>query len=543
MVELTQRAFMLHQKALGEIDSDDATRSPVEVIMRALPPSRAWGEIDRRLKEPPTKDFDEYDRLLLRMMMAALQSDLSTSLELIEQTRKLWMDNLEFHCTDLAFLLTTLDDWERTVKKEYGSDGDRIAAFREELLEAQKAYLGGKRFMMVEWIPELEDADEKVIRPLLEIYLSLPKARILRGKSLIRARQVLLESPTLLSSDHWAYAHPEEAPELYERMVLEIPTQSPETPERVKLELDAINRLLRTGDFETAQIKIDEIVMTRGVQAIFGVSWPDREESVELLELHLKRNPALPWWNAYARLSRLYQKAEQAEQLMVELLQKPRLSPVLRQPLQMAYITHLLAMERHEDAVKEFQNLLKGPATPTTLMMSFRLSKLGRLAGNQAWEEEGLKVFMNSIDKAGSSLLDLATMALLRHQRVEEAETYLKAQLAKYEASDRERARAVENAASKERGRTREFIPSAPQVLHCLAYVYFSTDRFEELLKLVDESSSWQTLDLKSVVTRVSFERSLPSMVGLSLMHMGRHQEALNLAKSLIDRNPNEDEG
>ena len=261
----------------------------------------------------------------------------------------------------------------------------------------------------------------------------------------------------------------------------------------------------------------------------------------------LKDNPECPFWRDYVQVAAHSGHADEALQLVRATLQRGDLNKRTREELTGLLPTALLANDEVDEAVKELRQGFTNTTTGSgqyrdeETQPALRLAALGNLLNRSDWLEEGLilarKHMTNETEPQARMLFasHLAQM-LISLDRGPEAEDVLSVCLRK----------AVQSSGQQNSSYDGMERLSAAPILAELVRVYHRAGRYEDVLRLLDESPDWGAPDLIQADRLTEYDLfeegghhdrlPLSHFVASALVKVGRKAEGMKIADQLLEQ-------
>jgi tetratricopeptide (TPR) repeat protein len=266
----------------------------------------------------------------------------------------------------------------------------------------------------------------------------------------------------------------------------------------------------------------------------------------------LKDNPECPFWSEYVRVAAHAGHANEALQLVRTTLDRSGLSSRRRRELTNLLPTALLANDEIDEAVTELRHSFTNSSQAATgddeeTQPALRLARIGKLLNRTNWLEEGLAIarknLTNETGPDSRPNLDTELAQILTEiGRGAEAEEVLAITL-------RQAIQASQQTQNRFDGMNRS---QAASMLVELVKLYHHAGRYEDVLRVLDDSPNWGAPDLLQLDSLSSYsyyrvrghyiaELPVSYYAAAALAKVGRKAEATKILDHLFEQHAGSD--
>jgi tetratricopeptide (TPR) repeat protein len=371
---------------------------------------------------------------------------------------------------------------------------------------------------------------------------------------------------------------------LYEGMAKKFPTNVM-TWDRSNADAVYLLNLIAAGRAEdAAKTAMDAVARKKGMRLNLTGEVLDNMQKQGLgaqvlafLREMLTRDPSLPFWDDFIRLSAQESASTGALEFLEAAMNNPKLGAASRAEIQFHHEKALLAADKVEEGIGVLRGLIQaGPRSGAVdgekkaeelekqwaqlgvklspdmvrqyqarafgqsdsgvgahLQLCLRMSQLGTLLGRPQLAEEGMAAAMASLAKEPADpfvgVPEMMVQRLVELNRAPEAEAMIMEALV----------RSVTAQANERRIGGRE--ANSSNLLTALAWLYQRSGRSADVVKLIDESTLWGQPDLADLVTLNYAGTPLSLTVAQAFAALGRKDEARKIALRTLQEYPGKD--
>jgi len=552
-------------------------------LLEALPSPAAWAELAKAIESrPPGEGAQALHELGLRLLAHTLTGDAAkrrddvTALEVLAAKAK----------SNQAYFYNSLfEELSRSIVAQQDNP-DAVLQTLESKLAAQQSQEGYQSDLQIPDLVALvgpEKAEAFLRRALVKSKSPLQIGEATATAAL--AQKLALQLVKELKTPQWSLVNSLDTVDLYEAMdkrfatteTNEVPVAMPGLP-AMPLPTETF------GNYEKQTARVyyllgliahrrtsDAVKVAKQFEKDNNAYFP--EDAIREMErggftsqlndfFHdlLQQSPELPFWDEYVQLAAHADKTAEMVKLVQTTMAKPDLSKGQRMQLQQLLYQALLASDDVDAGVAELRRLLvQTNKQPAALQRSyaredrdalaFKLAQIGHLLNRPEWQEEGIAVAKEAVQKPdvseysywGNSSAILLAKFLEDLNRGPEAESVLALALSNV---------VVQQKRAESPGYGDRSTP-ATQILAALAQLYHQAGRDADVLHLFDQAPYWGVKDLAKLNTgRIDLEelvdnfshKHTPVPVGYylasALAKTGHSVEARKLLDALFIQSP-----
>ncbi|HEY0982847.1 tetratricopeptide repeat protein [Schlesneria sp.] len=567
-------------KATSNLSSSVHEDIEVGKLIDALPPPAAWPDLVQMIDTRPIQgsEREQINAIALRMLghrllgrMDLFKEDLERGLRIVDPAKGGNGRGGLFTAITNMFQSKDADDYFRDFAfvrlRELQGELEQksaLAVFRSKLEIASS----GEFDELV--IPDLvrlvghEEATILLTRAFqrkggLLNFGVLRRSEKQDNETLVLARELAIEHLNELSQPYWDLCHSIDAVDLFQRFST-IPQPQREWFHREDHHLPVayylIGLIVRDRQQDVVKfLKEPPLEMRGGVQISINEIrsiLPElerlghAEKFYTFLNDALKANPELPLWEFYIELSAQNGRSQDALPVVDEAIANDELSLMARRQLEIIRVDALLSADRIDEAVAfAFQILPDGQAGnddnrgASDIELALKVAEIGRLLDRDEWITRGTDIAEKLLNEEPSSyyLAQFVELLIEVKQLARAERLCIKELVARLRQKD---------------GFAFQYDADERSPLHQLARVYHAGERVEDVLTLLEEAPWWKDPDIGTMLENSQAPESghgqrsrapLPLIAAKSLAAMGRHEEALAIAKVITEKWPGYDPG
>lgn len=522
-------------------------RPSIEQVVAALPLSSAWDSIAALVKTRKT-DSPAQDESF-RLLVAILRGD--------SRSTQRALDYLVKKRPEPKLPQNPLDNqgavWPQQIARTLDAlevpDSDVIRDFEQRLTRFEKKQSAPDLWDTTLSVPDLLRlcTEKKAVALLTRALKAGPRSLHIEGRATEKlAAALALQHIASLQHPLWHLVRDLDQAPLYEAMAAQFPAPSYLI---TRSDADAVYLLALVSE-DRVDDAVQFIQTARGssplqisVPDLYKMGRPELPPKVySFLDHLLSRYPALPYWDKFIQLASGSGQSQKALKLLQATLAAPALLPETRREMQSIYFRGLLATDRREEGVQQLRHGIQAGLKPGAtdyeaddlIRLCSELASLGRLLQRPDLVSEALKLAVQSQGKPARNevekdwnLRDLASL-LIEHGQGAAAEKMILSHLA---------ARSTQKTDEE----TGPF--EANDLLALLALHYHQAGRPQDVLKVFETMSGWNSTDLTGLEECRPNDHQLFPIVVRALAASGRQREAHEIIRRMVLDYPSMDAG